>query len=85
MQDKAKPVFRVVVLADYCKGCGLCIEFCPAHKFVKDDTPNVHGIQQVRVDPDVRCNGCSRCVAMCPDAAIEIFRLGPRKSKAARP
>jgi 2-oxoglutarate ferredoxin oxidoreductase subunit delta len=83
-RNSGKKVFRVEVLTEYCKGCGLCIEVCREGKLVRDERPNAMGLVQVHVDPDAACTGCKRCALVCPDAAIEIFRSGGRKAAAAR-
>ncbi len=66
--------FEAVILERFCKGCGLCVEFCPQGKLYLRQRPNREGIQPAAVREEVECTGCLRCAAMCPDAAIEIVR-----------
>ena len=68
--------FEVVVLSAFCKGCGLCVEFCEQGKLYIQKMPNKQGIQMAAVRPEIHCTGCRKCAIMCPDAAIEITRVG---------
>jgi len=72
MSDKE---FEVRVLSRYCKGCGLCVEFCGQGKLYLEKTPNERGIQPAAVNPQIDCTGCLNCVTICPDAAIEIYAV----------
>lgn len=51
---------------DYCKGCGICIEFCPKKVYVpkKDGKPEVY-------KPEL-CTACMICVRKCPDFALKV-------------
>jgi len=57
---------EVRVFGNWCKGCGLCIAFCPRDVFVAgaDGHPLV-------VYPE-RCTACMWCVEHCPDLAITV-------------
>ena len=59
----------------YCKGCGLCITFCPRECIELD--PNkltAKGYHPARLKADANCSGCSTCATMCPDVAITVYR-----------
>jgi 2-oxoglutarate ferredoxin oxidoreductase subunit delta len=77
-------LFEVRVLSRYCKGCGLCVEFCRQGKLTIQEKPNRQGIRVAAVKADVECTGCMRCALMCPDAAIELVRLGETSTVGAR-
>lgn len=49
------------VLAETCKGCGTCAEWCPA------DAIEIDGV--ARIDYE-ECIGCGECLAICPVGAI---------------
>ena len=66
---------EVTVLRHYCKGCGLCVEYCERKKLFIEPKPNEKGIQVAGVRPEVDCTGCMQCVTICPDGAIEIVRI----------
>lgn len=50
-----------------CKGCGICVEFCPKHVLELDEQDKV-----VAVRP-ADCICCRLCELRCPDFAIEII------------
>lgn len=60
------PRGRVTVFPNWCKGCDLCIEFCPAG--VLEHQP---GINVVVVHPE-KCTACRWCELHCPDFAIFV-------------
>ena len=69
------PPFRpVLVAAELCKGCGLCIDVCAPGALVLDTGQvNAMGHHHVKLEiPDV-CTSCAKCARMCPDAALTIF------------
>ena len=61
-----RPKGRVVVFENWCKGCGICIVFCPANVL----TANGEGRPQVTA-PE-RCVACRWCEFRCPDLAIMV-------------
>ena len=69
--QKRRPRGEVRVFGWWCKGCGLCIAFCPAEVFEADEEGHPH----VRF-PE-RCTGCRWCESHCPDMAIEVVRYTP--------
>jgi 2-oxoglutarate ferredoxin oxidoreductase subunit delta len=77
-----RPAFLLVIDAERCKACELCIEFCP--KQVLELGPSFnrlghHPAVAVRIGD---CIGCQACVLMCPDACIELYRLPREKAPA---
>jgi uncharacterized protein len=51
------------VSAELCKGCGLCVEHCPAKALYVSD-------KKAAIQSD-RCIGCGECIVMCRESAIE--------------
>lgn len=72
---------RITVQAGKCKGCGLCVAFCPKGLLELADHFNRSGYHpaQVREDADRSvCTGCGFCARMCPDTAITVSRRAGR-------
>lgn len=71
----AKAKGRIVINEEFCKGCALCIAFCPLHLVVMADHTSPRGYHPARfVDPESKCTGCVLCARMCPDVAITVYR-----------
>lgn len=60
---------------EYCKGCSLCVEFCPV-KILKLDggAVNAKGYNLIKVTDPKKCIGCAFCAIMCPDSVITVWR-----------
>ena len=56
-----------------CKGCSLCVAFCPT-KILKLDTSklNEKGYHLIEVTDMNRCIGCAFCAIICPDSVITV-------------
>lgn len=66
---------RITVDAGFCKGCGLCVDFCPLHIIELDpNTITQKGYHPAHCIDDDRCTGCASCALMCPDVAITVER-----------
>ena len=65
------PRGRVIVFPNWCKGCGLCVEFCPAG--VLEQGPD----GRVIVAHPEKCTACRWCELHCPDFAIFVADIEP--------
>lgn len=62
----------VVVDARYCKGCGICVHFCPKHALAISEKVNSRGYYPPYVVNAGECTYCRQCELFCPDFAIFI-------------
>lgn len=65
---------KVVVLEEYCKSCGLCVNICPKEVLAIGDKANAKGYYAVVVKDEGKCISCAMCATVCPDLALEIWR-----------
>ncbi len=59
---------------ELCKGCSLCIEFCPKGTISMTNNLNTKGFFLAQFDDKKGCTGCAMCAQMCPEIAIEVYR-----------
>jgi 2-oxoglutarate ferredoxin oxidoreductase subunit delta len=64
---------RVVIDAERCKGCGLCVEVCPPRVLALGPL-NSKGYPAAILLDNERCTSCTACALICPDVAITVFR-----------
>ena len=53
---------------EWCKGCGICVSFCPEDVLGLDDNDKA-----VVLNPD-NCVFCGMCELRCPDMAVEVTK-----------
>ena len=68
-QPKKGPRGQVTIFANWCKGCGICVAFCPTGVLALD--ANDHPIV---IQPD-KCTACHWCDTHCPDFAIIVKKI----------
>ncbi len=67
-------MIRVKIDSQKCKGCKLCIYYCPKKLIKESKKLNKKGIYAVEFDNSKdECLGCKQCAIMCPEGAIEII------------
>ena len=67
-----KKKWSVLVNKSYCKGCELCVTFCPTQVLVMSEDFNEHGTHYPIPKNIDRCVGCKMCEYICPDFAIYV-------------
>ena len=59
---------------ELCKGCSLCVDFCPKGSISISKELNLKGYFLAEFDDQKGCTGCAMCALMCPEVAIEVYR-----------
>ncbi len=54
---------------EWCKGCGICMAFCPQEALFLDS-------QSKAVKYEEKCTACGVCELFCPDFALNLVRGG---------
>lgn len=60
----------VHLIAERCKGCGFCVEFCPRNVLFMSKQTNAKGYHLPEITDDSHCLNCGLCMLLCPDFAI---------------
>ena len=64
---------NIVIDEEWCKGCYLCVHFCPKKIFGKSKRRNGRGIYPAPVDRlSENCSSCKSCELICPELAITV-------------
>ena len=63
---------KVTVDRDRCKGCALCVHFCPKNVLEMSSETNVKGYRLPRLLDCEKCTCCRICEQICPDLAITV-------------
>lgn len=62
-----KKLLELKINRDWCKGCGICVHFCPAKVLELDALEKAAAVR-----PEA-CICCRMCELRCPDLAIEVL------------
>jgi 2-oxoglutarate ferredoxin oxidoreductase subunit delta len=65
---------RFRIIRHFCKGCRICVEFCPTQTLDLDDR------FKVTVAHPEKCIGCRMCELRCPDLAIYVTKADKQVS-----
>lgn len=64
----------VVIEAERCTGCDICVRLCPPHCLELGETTNSHGYRVAVLAREPDCTGCEICGNVCPHLAVTVFR-----------
>lgn len=56
----------LITKVNRCKGCGICVEFCPKKVLSLDE------VGKITVINESLCSKCKQCETRCPDYAIFV-------------
>ena len=71
---------RICIEEEACKGCELCVNFCPKGLIRMSGRFNTKGYivsefaEKLNNDGQHQCTGCGLCARICPDVAIKVWR-----------
>ncbi len=60
-----REALKLNVIKSYCKGCGICVEFCPKSVLELEN-------EKVIIARENDCIRCGQCELRCPDYAIYL-------------
>ncbi|MBI2869711.1 MAG: 4Fe-4S binding protein [Chloroflexi bacterium] len=64
----------VEINRELCKGCEICINFCPTRALGASGKLNAAGYLPAAFKDAGECTGCAICAQVCPEVAIEVYR-----------
>ncbi len=70
---------RIIVDDERCRGCGLCIVYCPRQVLGSSSRFNRDGLNPVEQQRPELCIGCATCALMCPHVAIVLVERTARE------
>ncbi len=71
MTRKKKGKTKVTVYPDWCKGCGICVAFCPAKVLELGPDGKAKAVREED------CVNCGFCELHCPDFAVSVEPAEP--------
>lgn len=72
LEQITTPHGQVYIIPERCKGCELCVEFCPEEVLYTSDRINAKGYHypEVVAGRENACVHCEFCSLVCPEFAI---------------
>ena len=76
MTNKTEVKVQLIINADWCKGCGICVAFCPKKVL---ELNHKEKAEAARAED---CLACLQCELRCPDLAIEVSTMQSQAERA---
>jgi 2-oxoglutarate ferredoxin oxidoreductase subunit delta len=70
MNIEARQLAKILVDKRLCKGCGICVEFCPKKVLEMGHEMDERGFHAPEAPREEDCSLCGLCELYCPDFAI---------------
>lgn len=67
--------YSLIIYEDLCKGCGICVWFCPSKVLSLSEGMNKRGYHFVKLIDESRCTACKICELVCPDFSIGLSEV----------
>lgn len=64
--------YKVEINKQRCKGCRLCVFFCPVKHLELSEDLNNRGVRFAVAKEGAECIGCGFCFVICPDVCVKI-------------
>ena len=68
-EKRKGPRGKIIIFGTWCKGCGICVAFCPTGVLALDSDGH-----PIVVAPE-KCTACHWCDTHCPDLAIVVQKI----------
>jgi len=65
---------KIEINKETCKGCQLCMFYCPKACIKLDNSINRKGVYPVVPSGKDKCTGCAFCAIVCPDLCITVYK-----------
>lgn len=62
----------IIINEDWCKGCNICVEFCPVGVYELSGKVNMKGVHVPIPSNEDKCTKCGLCTLLCPEQAITV-------------
>lgn len=72
---------KVHINANWCKGCGFCVQFCPQGVLDTSSDYNAKGYHPPYVKNPDDCRDCMFCEMICPEYSIFVTLDNESESK----
>ena len=66
---------KIKINVERCKGCELCIIYCPKNLIDVSRHLNIRGVHPAvfKKQAQSKCVGCAFCAQVCPEVCIEVY------------